>query len=115
MSWKKRLNVRVSKAELLLFQKFSKAGLRFQTQKLFPLKDNVRHWACVDFYFPLINTILEINGVVHKKIYQAGKDEARDQLLREQYQTQIIRIPHEEAVKNPTNIVKLILKLHKER
>jgi len=112
MSWKRRLRVSVSKAEMLLFQKFSEAGLRFETQKVFPLKDEVRHWACVDFYFPDIDTVLEIDGVVHQKIYQAGKDEARDKLLREQHGVEIIRIPHKEAVKNPDNIVKLILRLH---
>jgi len=112
MSWKKRLSVRVSKAEMLLMIKFQEANIRFETQKVFPLKDEVRHRACVDFYFPDINTVLEIDGLVHQKIYQAGKDEARDKLLREQHGVEIIRILHREAVKKPESIVQLIKRLH---
>ena len=47
---------------------------------------------CVDFFSPLYNTIIEIDGIQHKKGEQKAKDTLRDNLFNK-YKINTIRIP----------------------
>lgn len=82
----------------------------FITEQPFKRHDQVKTYF-VDFYFPKINLIIELDGTQHKNTQEY--DQQRDQYISDRYNLEIIRISHKEyqqKTKLPLIQVKLGIK-----
>lgn len=77
MAWRDRLNVHISKMEVMLQQKLVENGIAHQTQVEIPV-------TIADFYLPTAPrpTLVFVDGPPHSKLKQSIKDEEVRSVLR---------------------------------
>ena len=77
MAWRARLNVQISKMEIMLQQKLQENGISHRTQVEIPV-------TIADFYLPTEPrpTLVFLDGPPHRSVNQSMKDEEVRVLLR---------------------------------
>ena len=77
MAWRDRLNVHISKMEIMLQQKLVDDQINHQTQVEIPV-------TIADFYFPTVPrpTLVFVDGPPHRQLSRSVKDEEVRSLLR---------------------------------
>ena len=75
------------------------------------LREEIRGFYVLDFYFPSINLGVEIDGLIHARPGQKAHDDNRTAYLERTHGVRILRFTNEQVLKDPESVVKDLTEL----